>query len=182
MMIRTTACVIPTRFSLPTADFNIWNMLFPATPPAAAPIASPVAVRTLSFADFARIFLYTETTDIASTVHPDRKLILLTLMTPTASSTGLMITPPPIPQIEPAIEDRILTAKNTHTITIKPLPSLLHTSAVIPLTFYYILFFCLLLAFHCLLLYLSCLFLTVRNRRASARRAHIRTAASWDRQ
>lgn len=73
--------------------------------------ASPVAVRTLSFADFARMFLYTETTDMASTVQPDRKLMLLTLMTPTASSTGLIMTPPPIPQIDPAIDDRILTAK-----------------------------------------------------------------------
>ena len=55
---------------------------------------------------------------MASTVHPERKLMLLTLMMPVASNTGLMMTPPPIPHIEPASEERILTKKNTNTITI----------------------------------------------------------------
>ena len=64
------------------------------------------------------MFLYTETRDMQSTVHPERKLMLLTLMIPVASRTGLMMTPPPIPQMEPAVQDRILTAKKIPIIPI----------------------------------------------------------------
>ncbi len=38
---------------------------------------------------------------MVSTVHPDRKLMVATSRTPTASNAGLMMTPPPIPQIAP---------------------------------------------------------------------------------
>ena len=47
-----------------------------------------------------------------STVHPDRKLMVETLASPNRSSTGLMITPPPMPQMAPATEASRLTAKN----------------------------------------------------------------------
>lgn len=39
-----------------------------------------------------------------STVQPDRKLIVATGKSPVASSTGLTITPPPIPQIAPIVD------------------------------------------------------------------------------
>ena len=123
--MRTTAWVMPTRFSSPTAFFSPWNMDFPATPPAAAPTARAVAMRISILAVPARRFFQTDTTDMASTVHPERKLMLLTPMTPVASSTGLMITPPPIPQTDPAVQDRMLTAKNMKTIPIVLLPSVL---------------------------------------------------------
>lgn len=48
-----------------------------------------------------------------STVHPDRKETVVTAMTPVASSTGLIITPPPIPQIAPTTDEK----KQTATIT-----------------------------------------------------------------
>ena len=39
-----------------------------------------------------------------STVRPERKLMALTLMMFMASSTGLMMTPPPMPQMPPMTE------------------------------------------------------------------------------
>ena len=44
------------------------------------------------------------------TVQPDRKDTVVTLITPVASSTGLMITPPPIPQIAPTTEEKKQTS------------------------------------------------------------------------
>lgn len=38
------------------------------------------------------------------TVHPDKKLMVATSIIPKASRTGLIITPPPMPQIAPMIE------------------------------------------------------------------------------
>lgn len=60
---------------------------------------------------------------MASTVQPDRKLMPDTLKTPVASNTGLIITPPPMPQIAPTIEDPMLTRKN-RTVTIMNFPQL----------------------------------------------------------
>ena len=85
---------------------------------AAAPRARAVEIFRSIFAAPERMFRYTETTVIHSTVQPERKLMLLTLMIPIASSTGLMMTPPPIPHIEPTIDDKILTAKKTIVINI----------------------------------------------------------------
>ena len=42
---------------------------------------------------------------------PDRKLMALTDMSPSASSTGLMITPPPMPQMPPIVDAQRHTAK-----------------------------------------------------------------------
>ena len=47
-----------------------------------------------------------------STVHPERKLMVATLARPSISSIGLMITPPPMPQIAPAMDAKKLTQKN----------------------------------------------------------------------
>ena len=46
----------------------------------------------------------TEYVVMASTVHPERKLMVSTLMIPKASKTGLIIMPPPIPHMAPMIE------------------------------------------------------------------------------
>ena len=52
-----------------------------------------------------------------STVSPERKLMALTLITPMASSTGLMITPPPMPQMPPTADAARQTRKiNPNTI------------------------------------------------------------------
>jgi len=40
---------------------------------------------------------------MARTVQPERKLMAETLRPDTASTTGLMITPPPIPEIAPDV-------------------------------------------------------------------------------
>ncbi len=42
--------------------------------------------------------------DMAMTVQPDRKVTVATDMTPVASSTGLMMMPPPMPQMVPRIQ------------------------------------------------------------------------------
>lgn len=52
-----------------------------------------------------------------STVQPDRKLIVATGKSPVASSTGLMITPPPIPQTAPIVDAKKQIA-NTITCVI----------------------------------------------------------------
>ena len=76
---------------------------FPAIPPIAAPMAR--GVETFQSIDdvFWIVDFPTDHIVIPSTVQPDRKLIEETLITPKASSTGLMMTPPPIPQILPII-------------------------------------------------------------------------------
>lgn len=45
-----------------------------------------------------------EAMDMENTVQPDRKLMVLTGRMPKASSTGLMITPPPNPAMAPKVE------------------------------------------------------------------------------
>ena len=49
---------------------------------------------------------------MAKTVQPERKLMVPGKSAPEASSTGLMITPPPMPQIAPMIEAPKLMMKN----------------------------------------------------------------------
>ena len=61
---------------------------------------------------FAIRLLQTEYVVIDKTVHPDKKLITDTSNTPKASMTGLMIIPPPMPQIAPMIEAEKLMIKN----------------------------------------------------------------------
>ena len=46
-----------------------------------------------------------------STVQPDKKLIAATVSSPSMSSTGLITTPPPMPQMAPATLARKLTKK-----------------------------------------------------------------------
>ena len=48
---------------------------------------------------------------MAMTVQPEMKLMAETLMMPMASSTGLIITPPPIPQILPIRQAKSATRK-----------------------------------------------------------------------
>ena len=47
--------------------------------------------------------------DMAMTVQPDRKVMVDTAITPVASSTGLMIMPPPMPQIVPMMQENNVT-------------------------------------------------------------------------
>ena len=64
--------------------------------------------------------------DMASTVQPDRNDADAASRMPGASRAGLMITPPPIPQIEPAADEKKQTSKMI-TSFIKSI-SLLNTS------------------------------------------------------
>lgn len=62
-------------------------------------------------------FLYTEMSDIANTVNPDRKDTADTFRTDVASSTGLITTPPPILHIPPMVVAARQTA-NTKKVVI----------------------------------------------------------------
>ena len=55
-----------------------------------------------------------------STVQPDRKETLATSIIPSASSTGLMITPPPIPQTLPIADAKKHTSAMIHIATAFP--------------------------------------------------------------
>ena len=67
-----------------------------------------------------------------STVQPDKKLMVATAARPSMSSTGLMMTPPPMPQMAPAMEAKKLTQRykiDSIMIKILPLPRLGHRRA-----------------------------------------------------
>ena len=50
---------------------------------------------------------------MASTVQPDKKLLVATVARPVTSSSGLMITPPPMPQMAPTmLAARLMIKKN----------------------------------------------------------------------
>ena len=54
---------------------------------------------------------------MASTVHPDRKLTVATGIPETASSTGLMMTPPPTPLMPPmVVASRQIRKENTSSM------------------------------------------------------------------
>lgn len=57
------------------------------------------------------MFFPTAYMDMLRTVQPERKLMVDTLAKPKRSSTGLMITPPPMPQTAPMREARELTIR-----------------------------------------------------------------------
>lgn len=78
------------------------NKYFPRMPPAEAPIANNV-VFLISIFTSVFLLLISDTADIARTVHPDIKLMVDTSSPEAASITGLMMTPPPIPLMAPAV-------------------------------------------------------------------------------
>lgn len=112
--VRHAACTIPSTRSFPKLPRISSNNSFPTIPPPAAPNAKGTVVFNRSITLF---FLHRimEQQDIASTVQPDRKLTELTGSSPAASTTGLMITPPPAPTIAPIIEAPKLI-KNNKTV------------------------------------------------------------------
>lgn len=109
--VRHAACTIPSTRSFPKLPRISSNNSFPIIPPPAAPKAKGTVVFNRSVTSF---FLdrIMEQQDIASTVQPDRKLAELTGSRPAASTTGLMITPPPAPTIAPMIEAPKLIKNN----------------------------------------------------------------------
>ena len=68
----------------------------------AAPTARTLVLRNSTSDSFFRKFFPTFQQDMAITVTPDRKVMVDTDMTPAASSTGLMMMPPPMPQMVPS--------------------------------------------------------------------------------
>jgi len=60
--------------------------------------------------------LPTEKQVMLKTVQPERKLAVATGTIDKLSNTGFIITPPPIPQIAPAVLDKKLTKKTTNGI------------------------------------------------------------------
>lgn len=82
----------------------------------AAPMAKGRVVDIFTSIFFSKAERPMDTRDMDSTVHPDKKLTSETLITPVASRIVLINTPPPIPQIEPAMDAKKLTIKNTNII------------------------------------------------------------------
>lgn len=101
-MIIIMLCIVPTTPSLPAAFFITSKSSFPTTPPTAEPRARGV-VRALSILASPPLEVISETMLIASTLHPDKKLICDTESGARASKSGLMITPPPIPDMAPRV-------------------------------------------------------------------------------
>ena len=83
----------------------------PDRPPTAAPIANGVEIDRSICDSCCTSDLPTDQHVMPRTVHPDRKLISVTCIIPSASSAGLMITPPPIPHILPMIQAPNATRK-----------------------------------------------------------------------
>lgn len=96
-------------------------MLFPTTPPTAAPMARGVLIFIFSAPLPFPLPRINDTTDMDNTVHPDKKLMALTEIRPKASNTGLMITPPPIPLIAPMVEAMKLIKKKMAIVNLCPL-------------------------------------------------------------
>ena len=103
---RIAAWVPPTRLGSPRAAVAEEKIALPPAPPTAAPteigIIDPMSISSV----WARARLAIVNRGIASTVTPERKLAAATLMRPSASMAGLMMTPPPIPQIGPKVQAR----------------------------------------------------------------------------
>lgn len=80
------------------------NMLFPIMPPIIDAIANKLAIlkRTCSF--FENSMVINDMAAIAKTVDADNILIVDTSSRPIVSRIGLMMTPPPMPAIEPRID------------------------------------------------------------------------------
>ena len=80
--------------------------------------------------------LTTEYVVIDSTVHPERKLMVDTPIMPKASRAGLIMTPPPIPQMAPTTEAK-KQIRNTRrmTIVLFILSSMVEVSSPIPTEF-----------------------------------------------
>ena len=96
------------------------NKSFPTRPPIAAPIASGVAVlKSICEAPEMRE-RKTEYAVMDRTVQPERKLMVETGNAPSASRTGLMTTPPPIPQIAPMIDEKKQTANTAMYTSVIP--------------------------------------------------------------
>ena len=85
---------------------------FPKIPPTAAPRAKGKAVLELILFVLLILLLITEYVVMDKTVHPERKLMVLTSIIWKASRTGLIITPPPIPQIAPITDAKKQIRKN----------------------------------------------------------------------
>ena len=57
-----------------------------------------------------------DATDMESTAQPEQKLSVLTGITPSISSTGFIITPPPAPTMEPMVDASNGMSKNSRNI------------------------------------------------------------------
>ena len=114
---RQMDCITPIVASLAKHDFRTEKSCFPRIPPTTAPAASGVPVLMEIFCSPDTKLFTTEYPLIESTVQPDRKLMVLTSATRNKSRTGLIITPPPIPQIAPVTEDKKLINKQDNIVT-----------------------------------------------------------------
>lgn len=95
-----------------------WNKNFPAVPPITAPRAKRELVRRSTLDVFFIWDDITENSDMDSTVHPDKKLAAEISKIPKASSSGLMIIPPPMPDIAPIVDAAVLMHSMTAYIKV----------------------------------------------------------------
>ena len=108
---RQAACTAPTVLGSANRSLTTLNNCFPAIPPAAAPMARGVPVFLSIWLPPDAMVRPTEYRLMESTVSPDKKLMVDTLASPHTSRTGLMITPPPMPQMAPATDAKKLTSR-----------------------------------------------------------------------
>ena len=107
----TAAWTAPTSSASGNTDPSRLNTILPITPPTAE-LTAMGAIARASISDCPlAAFCASVESDMMSTDMLERKLTVLTLMTFIASTTGLMITPPPMPQSGPRSDARKHTAK-----------------------------------------------------------------------
>lgn len=120
MTMSVAACTAPAVFGVSKRPSTRLNKSFPTRPPIAAPIASGVAVlKSICEAPEMRE-RKTEYAVMDKTVQPERKLMVETGNAPSASRTGLMMTPPPMPQIAPMIDEKKQTANTAMYTSVIP--------------------------------------------------------------
>ena len=107
------AWTAPTVSALGNMPLTVLKAILPHTPPTADPSAIGSMERTLTVDVLATLFCTSVASDMVKTDTLDRKLTADTLMTPSASTMGLMITPPPIPHSGPSRDARKHTTNTT---------------------------------------------------------------------
>ena len=114
----TDDCTMPINVVLGKSARNKSKTAFPATPPAAAPIAMAVPLPRSSSTPVFRL-RSRDTNDILSTVVPDKKFICAGVKPENISKTGLIMIPPPMPLIAPTAEGTSAANKKNNTCKIK---------------------------------------------------------------
>lgn len=108
-------CIAPSMDSFSNAFAVSSRRSLPMMPPNTAPVAREVLAFRSSLTSSLRPRM-SDATDMESTAQPEQKLSVLTGITPSISSTGFIITPPPAPTMEPMVDASSGMSKNSRNI------------------------------------------------------------------